>query len=347
MIARDREARRGMVRSHESADYVLCGWRVRSALPLPEVAPWRGDDRPPDVTIRLGAAPRLVDPVWYGTGPVQIGRDGTCRLAIDGVAWFLVSNGADVVIEPRGGIDTPEFCSWLLGTVLGMLCHQRGHFPLHASAVRIGDSAVAFAGRSGAGKSSLAAALLRRGHTLLADDVCALDLSAPEAPLVLPSFPRLKLWDDSLKALDLESDGLPRAATGARKFHFCQPGLFDGSPARLRAVYLLQPSTADEEIGTVGGPEAVRMLAEEIYCRPIGHHLDRKVALLADALRVAAAVPVMVLPVRRDLARLDAVAARIESHARSVAAASIVKKGGLPGPHRRSAAAARPSVRPS
>ena len=28
MIARDREARRGMVRSHESADYVLCGWRV-------------------------------------------------------------------------------------------------------------------------------------------------------------------------------------------------------------------------------------------------------------------------------------------------------------------------------
>ena len=56
MIARDREARRGearrgMVRSHESADYVLCGWRVRSALPLPEVAPWRGDDRPPDVTI--------------------------------------------------------------------------------------------------------------------------------------------------------------------------------------------------------------------------------------------------------------------------------------------------------
>ena len=134
-----------------ATDYVLCGWRVRSSVPLPDAMAWCGDDRSPDVTISFGAAPSLIDPVWYGTGPVQVGRDGVCRLGIDHVAWFIVSNGREVVIEPRGGIDTPEFRSWLLGAVLGMLCHQRGLFPLHASCIRIGDGAVALAGRTGAG----------------------------------------------------------------------------------------------------------------------------------------------------------------------------------------------------
>src|SRR5712692_8123118 len=120
-------------------DYVLCGWRVRSAVPLPDAMRWTGDDRPPDVTIRVGSAPALLDPVLHGTGPVQVGRDGLCRLGIDHVACFLVRNGREVVVEPRGDIGTPEFRSWLLGAVLGMLCHQRRLFPLHAACIRIGE----------------------------------------------------------------------------------------------------------------------------------------------------------------------------------------------------------------
>src|SRR6266852_1784084 len=92
-----------------ASDYVLCGWRLRSAVPLPEAMPWIGDDRSPDVTIRFGSAPALLDPVLHGTGPVQVGRDGLCRLGIDHVACFLVRNGREVVVEPRGDIGTPEF----------------------------------------------------------------------------------------------------------------------------------------------------------------------------------------------------------------------------------------------
>src|SRR5262245_16919533 len=46
-----------------TGDYALCGWRVRSAVELPEVMPWMGDDRAPDLVIRLGAAPPLRDPI--------------------------------------------------------------------------------------------------------------------------------------------------------------------------------------------------------------------------------------------------------------------------------------------
>ncbi len=47
--------------------------------------------------------------------------------------------------------------------------------PLHGSAVSLGDCVVLLLGSSGAGKSSLAAALVERGFAFLADDACAID----------------------------------------------------------------------------------------------------------------------------------------------------------------------------
>src|SRR6266567_1832402 len=111
--------------SADTTDYVLCGWRVRSAVPLPEALPWTGNDRSPDVTIRFGSAPALFDPVWTG-GPVQMGRDGACSLEFEGIGRFLVVDGREVIFEPRVHLDTPEVRAWLLGPVLGALSHQRG-----------------------------------------------------------------------------------------------------------------------------------------------------------------------------------------------------------------------------
>src|SRR5207237_7475894 len=115
--------------------------------------------------------PTLLEPVWK-SAPVQMGRDGACRLEFEYIGHFHVAGGCDVIVEPRGPLDTPEFRATLLGPVLGTLCHQHGRFPLHAACIRIGDRAIALSGHTGVGKSTLAAALVRRGHPLVADDVC-------------------------------------------------------------------------------------------------------------------------------------------------------------------------------
>jgi len=197
-----------------------------------------------------------------------------------------------------------------------MLCHQRGLFPLHAACVRIGDGAVAFAGRTGAGKSTLAAALARRGHVLVADDVCVFEPAAPGGPRVRPSFPRVKLWDDSMRALDIPADGVPQASSGKRKFHFCDPDSFDPSPVTLRGVYLLDRSMVREQqdIRPVSRADAAMLLSKEIYRRPIGFHVGRKAALLTEALRIAGLVPLFRFPVLPDLPRIGAVAACVEAH---------------------------------
>jgi hypothetical protein len=311
------DGRDGCEPAPRTTDYILCGWRVRSSVVLPEVMPWAGDSRPPDITIRLGAAPPVADPIWRtARGLVQIGRDGACRMVSADIACFHIAHGREVVVEPYADPDTIELRAWLLGPVLGTLCHQRSLFPLHASCVRIGGSAVALTGRPGAGKSTLATALVRRGHGLVADDVCVIDSTRSDGPTVLPSFPRLKLWEDAMQSLGIPAEGTARARSDRAKFHFCQPGSFGSSPLKLRAIYVLDRSlTADSDgIRPEHGASAADALAREIFRPGIGFHLGDKAALLNAALRIASAVPVFRMPLRPDLPRIDATAARAEAH---------------------------------
>src|SRR5262249_20309363 len=102
---------------------------------------------------------------------------------------FLVRNGNEILIEPASSSDS-EIGVYLLGTAFGVLCHQRGIPPLHASAIDVADGCVAFVGETGAGKSTLVAALAARGHEVIADDVCFLRLGDKGEVQVWPGVRR-------------------------------------------------------------------------------------------------------------------------------------------------------------
>ena len=72
--------------------------------------------------------------------------------------------------------------TYLLGQVLSFSLLSFGYEPLHATAVVIDGSAVAFLGDCGDGKSTLGAALVARGFPLLTDDVLALEVRGRPVP---------------------------------------------------------------------------------------------------------------------------------------------------------------------
>jgi hypothetical protein len=203
----------------ETHDYALFGWRLRGEFALPDLLPWRGEDRPPDIEIIQGAVPEVLPESRQLGCAVQIAADRRIRFSVPGVAAFLIDGDSRVTIDAALPADAPEIRIFLFGTVLGILCYRRGLIPLHAAAVEIGGRAILLAGPSGVGKSTLAAALAARGHRVLTDDLCAVRREPDGSVSVLTSFPRVRLWRDALEALGLSPAGLERSRPDLEKYH--------------------------------------------------------------------------------------------------------------------------------
>jgi hypothetical protein len=136
-----------------------------------------------------------------------------------GIGTFLVRDGREILVDPDPDAGDALLQLALLGPVLAALLQQRGDLVLHASAVEIDGAAVGFLGGRGAGKSTMAAALLRRGYPLLTDDILAVSLE-DGSPRVLPGFPQLKLWPDAVArwaAIPCSCRWSARVTTSARR----------------------------------------------------------------------------------------------------------------------------------
>jgi len=216
--------------------YTLAGLSVESDFAIPELPRGRTGAEA-DVRIRLGKVPARLKgarphPVFDAIATAYL-------LHGVGVARYLVRNGREVTVEPAKDADMRAVRVFLLGPCLRALCHQRGLVPLRASAVEVGGQAVALAGPSLSGKSTLAAHLQRAGFPVLADDVCILGLDAAERPVVLPSVPRLRLWGDALRRLGIGPGERRPDRADIRRFSVPFPPVLDPRP--LARVYLLDP----------------------------------------------------------------------------------------------------------
>ncbi len=294
-------------------DRRLCGWRVASDMELPDLLPWTGDDRPADLTVRLGEVPPLPDPADQ-TPLLQIGVDGACRFEIPKVAAYRVDRaGREIAIDPHMPAEAADVRVFLFGTVFAIVCFRRGLLPLHASCVRIGDKAVAFSGPSGAGKSTLAATFLKRGHVILADDVAAIAPDAPGGPLLWPAFPRLKLWRDMMDGLSYATDGLERARAQLEKYHLPVEAAFAAKPLPLAAVYHLAEARDErrEEMRPLSGVDAFLAMERAVYRLRLGRRLLGREAIFAQAGKAAGAVRSVRLTRRMSLERTDEIAGEI------------------------------------
>ena len=306
-----------------SGDLSLCGWRVRTSLSLPELLPWTGDAREPELRIAIGTVPPRLQEAIEVSPLLQVNQQGEALLSIEGVATYWLRSPQEIVVAPQTAADAPDIRTFLFGTVFGLLVHRRGLFPLHASCVRIGDRAIALCGRSGAGKSTLAAALTRRGRKLLADDVCVIDPDTAGRPVVLPAFPRVKLWKDSLDAMGIASDGLTPNRDGQSKYYlrFDEVTEFEARPVPLAAIYFLAPASSPlpggGEIRPLSAMAGVMALHQQIYRRRTATIWGLEPALFESAGRIAGAARSYQLVRETDLGGLDAIARRIEAHAAS------------------------------
>jgi hypothetical protein len=290
--------------------YRIFGWGLLSELALPDLPPGDAADSI-DVTFRLGEAPSFDDPVQLGA-LVAYRRDGCVRIEIPGVAAYLVQRGREVVIEPQMALDAPDIRVFLLGSVVGILCHQRGELPLHGSCVEVDGQAVVLSGLSGTGKSTLAAAMVAGGARLLADDVAVAMRVDGGGFRIMPAFPRQKLWRDALTALDLLAGRRVRSSGDAEKFEHAIDDRFCPDPRPLALVCHLSRGldAAAEPLLHTNGFEALQAVNEAVYRLGIGQAVNGQ-QMFAAVAALAKSVPQLRLPVPDDLNALSSFAAEL------------------------------------
>lgn len=165
-------------------------------------------------------------------------------------------------------------------TVRPLVLQLLGYEALHASSIAWGSRVVAFCGRSGAGKSTVAFAMSRRGHGLWGDDVLVFDAASPS---VLHCFQipfSVRLRDSSRAFFDADGevgDGGEGGSIDARE---------------LAAIVVLDRAAHEHSVARLEPAAAFPALLPHAF-RFTLDDTPRKARTLEHYLEVAARVPVL------------------------------------------------------
>jgi hypothetical protein len=262
-------------------DYRICGLTIHSTLALPGAIPLDAPPGSPDVQIRISPVPeRLAVPITRG--PWWELADRQFLLTLPEIGRFCATEGKTLDLEPTAGTDPADAVPFLLGTGLGALLYQRGALILHAAAVERDGAAIAICGKSGMGKSTLAAALCQSGCALVSDDLTVIRSGDDGQPMVWPDGRYLKLFDDAIDHLELGNWKRDPVRVGIDK-HYVAPTVPTRAAAvPLRAVYELnhQQPRLPSEIHPLTAMDGVQTILNQTYRRrlalalaPSGSHM--------------------------------------------------------------------------
>jgi hypothetical protein len=239
-------------------------------------------------------------------------------LRFPGWADFSVAHtGTTILIDRHPETEWSTLRHLLIDQVLPQALSARGALVLHGAAIRAGGRAVGILGTAGSGKSTLAASFHESGYPVLCDDCLFIRATADNAPSVVPSYPGIRLWPDTVSHLALSESEIGPVAQYTEKMRVRAEDAqaFDGEPVRLARLYVLAPADAsrashDARIEALAGGAALIELVKHAHRLDV---TDRR--LLAGEFErltwLSERCPTRRLAYPRDFARLADVRAAI------------------------------------
>lgn len=187
----------------------LFGLTIESPFPLPAAPRVTVSSDVPDITISWEPEPAwnaalwrtIIAPSTPAYPEVLEAPDGGIALNWNGELRFVISPSGDrvrVISRPAKLEFAPTV---LVGFVLGYLLSLRRFVCLHGAVLGRDGRAIAITGESGAGKSTIAAALIQRGARLLSDDLVVITTRSEKELFVEPACAGLRLTSTTVAKL--------------------------------------------------------------------------------------------------------------------------------------------------
>jgi len=223
--------------------------------------------------------------------------------------FIVAPEGDEIAVHPVDEAALEPLHAHLLGPVLSFALIKQGFDPFHATVVNVNGKAIALLGHSGYGKSTLAAAFLRAGHTLLTDDLLVLTADA-SGWVAHPGPARIKLFPEiAARLLGDHAAGAPLHLSSPKLLIPLDPAHLCRAPVRLHAMYMLSTprSTASARVYVrpLTGRRACLALLSNTF--NVGmtdrSRLASQLALVAEIIR---AVPLKMIGYPRTIDALSA-----------------------------------------
>ena len=256
--------------------YKSYGLRIESSLYFPELI---SNENISDVTIKFDEDGLFDENVNY-----EVSDDN--KINDIPVFWnekkiFKVLNGKKIIINPNIDINMDLLRTLILCQGIGALLLQRGYLMLHGSAVNIDGKGVAFLGKCGQGKSTIAALLNNRNYPIIADDVLAINFDRGY-PLIFPSFSTVKLNKDVFDHIIKNDTSHKIIHPELPKFQFNAKKNFCLNPIPIKMIYILENGKKNE-ITTLKSQNKLLGLLQNTYGKIILRHAEKRLNLVQCA----------------------------------------------------------------
>lgn len=245
-----------------------------------------------EAEIRDGVPPATLDHAARRTPTYEISDDAFLLKVPNGLVLHY-RRGEGVTASRPAHVAASDVALFLNGSVYGAIAWINGFVPLHAAAVVHDGRVHAFSAPSGYGKSTLAAALGRRGMPLFCDDILLLDPSDPHEIICLPGHGQLKLWDDAVALT-----GAAKAAAvrpHMPKYYAIPPGGAAQDPLPLAQLIILEAQARKpENPAALKGAERMSHLLAAMYRRHFCAAIIEHRSTFAALTRIGAAIPISI-----------------------------------------------------
>jgi len=240
---------------------------------------------------------------------MEVGSN-TAVFSFKNEATIRVDTGQRITVKINPDLDDNLIRFFVLGWGMATILYQRGFLVLHGSAVAIQGRVAAFIGVPGAGKSSLAASLYSRGHSIVTDDNLAV-ASMNGTLRVSPAFPQLRVSPAVAQALGIDLRSLVPLNDHKGKFGLRIGKQFADSRLPLNCIYIIEEG-AELEITPVGYMESIIELTRHSFPTRIRKPANAQHFLNCSSL--AKAIPIYRLKRPKLLGLLPELSRSIEAH---------------------------------
>ncbi len=261
------------------------------------------------------AAGRLSSSKWVQYARLQ---DGADYLHWPDLFEFIISaDGQQIAGRALSETAIEMFRTYLLGQVISLALLKQGIEPLHSTVVVIDGQAIAILGDTGYGKSTLAAALLQSGASLLTDDLLVVRQNGA-GWLAYPGPPRMKLFPEAAHTfLGEQVAGIPMNPLTSKLVIPLATHQITHLATKLAAIYVLRSPTAKR----LGDKVTIRKRQQHKACldliagtyNTLVRTPDRLTQQFNLATHLALSIPIKSLSYPRGLARLPEVVAMIQA----------------------------------